>query len=94
MVGLALTSLLLEGLTNLVYMLFYHLKAFEVSFVAITDKTDEKQQAKPRPSIAIFIDRRVKVESLKRLLLRAAKADFYARGLYRKRKGHSTRLYL
>ena len=31
-------------------------------FVAITYKTNEKQQAKLGPSIAIFIDHRVKVE--------------------------------
>ena len=73
-------------------MLSYYLKAFEVSFVAITNKTDESQQAKPRPSIAIFVDR-VKVESKKWLLFSVAKADFYTRGLFKKRKVSSTRLY-
>ena len=58
-------------------MLSYSLKAFDVSFVAITDKTDEKQQARPGLLIAIFVDQRVKVKSYKRLLLRVAKADFY-----------------
>ena len=40
--------------------------------------------AKLRLSIVIFVDRRVKVESWERLLLRVAKADFYIRGLFRK----------
>ena len=68
-------------------MLSYYLKAFQVSLVTITDRTDEYQQAKPRPSIAIFIDRRVKVESYKLLLLRVAKADFYTRGIFRSTEG-------
>ena len=38
-------------------MLSYYLKAFQVSLVAITDRTDEQQQAKPRPLIPIFVDR-------------------------------------
>ena len=44
-------------------MLSYYLQAFQVSFVAMTDKTDEKQQAKRRPLFAIFVDRQLKVES-------------------------------
>ena len=47
---------------NLVGMLSYYLKVFLVSFVAITAKTDELHQAKPRPLITIFVDHRVKVE--------------------------------